>query len=129
MPDISTNRYDITMWQGATFGLTITVQTANGSAQNLTDYSARMQIRSAYGSGSITESLTTSNGEITITAANGTLALELSAARTANIFVDLNTTTKPPKTLYVYDLELVDSSNVVSKLIYGDVIVCGEVTR
>ena len=36
---------------------------------------------------------------------------------------------KPPKSLYVYDLELVDSASKVSKLLYGDVTVYGEVTR
>jgi hypothetical protein len=36
---------------------------------------------------------------------------------------------KPPKSMYVYDLELIDGSNNVSKLLYGDVTVYGEVTR
>jgi hypothetical protein len=31
--------------------------------------------------------------------------------------------------MYVYDLELIDPANVVSKLLYGDVVVYGEVTR
>ena len=129
MADISANRYNLTIWQGATFGLTITVKTSNGAIQTLTDYSARMQIRSDYASGITTESLTTSNGEITIDGANGNLTLSLAATRTANIAVDLSSTTRPPKTTYVYDLELIDSSNNVSKLLYGDVNVYGEVTR
>ena len=36
---------------------------------------------------------------------------------------------KPPKTTYVYDLELIDGDGRVSKLLYGDVNVYGEVTR
>lgn len=123
------NRYNITMWQGSTFNLVITVQDADGNAQNLTSYSARMQIRPSYDSGAITESLTTANGEITITAANGNVALALSATRTANIYVDPLGSTKPPKTTYVYDLELIDNANTVTKLLYGDVIVLAEVTR
>lgn len=123
------NRYNITMWQGSTFNLVITVQDADGNAQNLTSYSARMQIRPSYDSGAITESLTTANGEITITAANGNVALALSATRTANIYVDRLGSTKPPKTTYVYDLELIDNANTVTKLLYGDVIVLAEVTR
>jgi len=116
------------MWQGATFAMTITVKDSTANVQNLSGYTARMQIRTSYAAGSATESLTTSNGEITITAAEGNVALELAASRTANIAVDYNNG-KPPKTTYVYDLELIDNGGRVSKLLYGDVNVYGEVTR
>lgn len=131
MNDILQNKYDMTMWQGGTFGLTITVKSANGAVQNLTNYTARMQVRSTYDTGTIAESLTTSNGEITIDGPNGNLTLALSATRTANLAVDLSQEVgcTPPKTDYVYDLELVSSSNVVSKLLFGEVWVYGEVTR
>lgn len=128
MSILEENRYNLEIWQGATFTMTITVKDSAGTVQNLTGYSARMQIRSSYASGSATESLTSSNGEITITAAEGNLAFQLAATRTANIAVDLNNG-KPPKTVYVYDIELVDNSGIVSKLLYGDVNVYGEVTR
>lgn len=123
------NKHNIKIWQGATFGLTITVKNPDKTVMNLTSYTARMQIRSSYASGTVLESLTSSNGEITITAANGKLDLALAAERTANIAVDLNSTTKPPKSVYVYDLELVDNAGTVTKLLYGDAIVYGEVTR
>lgn len=116
------------MWQGATFSLTITVKDSASNVQNLSGYDARMQIRTGYDAGTVTESLTVSNGEITITAATGNLFLELAATRTANIAVDM-TNGKPPKTVYVYDLELIDNNGKVSKLIYGDLNVYGEVTR
>ena len=129
MADISANRYDMIMWQGSTFGMNVSVQYANGSVQNLTGYSARMQIRSSYGSGTVTESLTSANGEIAINGTTGTLTLTLPAIRTKDIFVDLNDSSKPPKTKYVYDLELVDNASTVTKLLYGDLSVYGEVTR
>jgi hypothetical protein len=129
MTCIDANRYNINIWQGATFGLTITVKDAAGNVSNLTNYTARMQIREAYDSASATESLTTANGEITITGAEGNVAIELAATRTANIFVDLTGPGRPPKKTYVYDLELIDTSNVVSKLLYGDALVYAEVTR
>lgn len=122
------NKYNLTMWQGSTFGLAITVRDANNEVQNLTSYTARMQMRPSYTSGSVTETLTSANGEITITAATGNVALELAAARTANIAVDM-TNGKPPKSTFVYDLELIDGNGKVSKLLYGDVTVYGEVTR
>ncbi len=43
------------MWQGSTFGLAITVKDANNAVQNLSSYTARMQIRKDYTSGSATE--------------------------------------------------------------------------
>lgn len=128
MSTLSANKYNLEMWQGATFSMVITVKDANANVQNLTSYTARMQIRTSYGAAAATESLTTSNGEITITAAEGNVALELAASRTANISVDYNNG-KPPKSTYVYDLELIDNAGKVSKLLYGDINVYGEVTR
>ena len=124
------NKYNISIWQGSTFNLSITVQDNDGSNLDLNTFSARMQIRPSYDSGSIAESLTSANGEITITGNLGKLDLELPAERTSNIYVDLSSTTKPPKNTYVYDLELVDNStNTVTKLMFGDAVVYGEVTR
>jgi hypothetical protein len=127
MPD---NKYNIEFFQGSTFSLNLTVKNSNGSLKDLSSHSARMQIRQSYGSGSATESLTTSNGEIVINTTTSTMSLVLSAERTANIYVDLNGSGSPPKTKYVYDIELVNNSdNSVSKLLFGDVMVYGEVTR
>jgi hypothetical protein len=124
------NKYNISIWQGSTFTLSITVQDSAGLNLNLSTFDARMQIRSSYDSGTIAESLTTSNGEIVITGSTGKLDLELPATRTANLFVDLSSESKPPKSIYVYDLELIDNStNTVTKLMFGDAIVYGEVTR
>ena len=88
-----------------------------------------MQIRPGYNSGTVTETLTSANGEILITAATGNVSIELAASRTANIAVDMDSPSKPPKSTYVYDLELIDGAGKVSKLLFGDVIVYGEVTR
>jgi hypothetical protein len=136
---ILSNKYNISIWQGSTFGLTVRVNNANNTPQNITGKSARMQIRSSYDADTAEETLTTETGEITLTdSANGELHLELTATRTANIEVDLSSlatvriseteTVRIPRTNYVYDLELIDGSNV-SKILYGDVIVYGEVTR
>jgi hypothetical protein len=124
------NKYNISIWQGSTFTLSITVQDSVGANLDLNSFDARMQIRSSYDSTNVTESLTTANGEIAITGSLGKLDLELPANRTANIPVDLSSGSKPPKTSYVYDLELIDNStNTITKLMYGDVVVYGEVTR
>lgn len=123
------NKYNIEFFQGSTFSLNLTVKNSNGSLKDLTSHTARMQIRPAYNSSVVTESLSTSNGEITINTTTSVLSLELSAARTANIAVDLNGSNNPPRTKYVYDLELIDGASKVSKLLFGEVMVYAEVTR
>jgi hypothetical protein len=122
------NKYNLTIWQGSTFELGITVKDSANNVRDITNFSARMQIRQSYNSSTITEQLTTDSGEITVSGSNGVLSLKLPAERTANIFVDLNQG-NPPKSTYVYDLEMVDLSAKVTKLLYGTVIVYGEVTR
>ena len=133
------NKYNIEIWQGSTFGLTITVKHANNTPKNITSDSARMQVRSSYDNNTAAETMSTSNGEITITdGANGVLHVQLSAERTANLTVDLSTivpvriseteVVRIPRKVYVYDLELF-SANGVTKILHGDANVYGEVTR
>ncbi len=129
----------MSMWQGSTFGLTVSLKHANNAPRNITSQNVRMQIRSTYDAATPEETLTTETGEITVTdGANGTFHIELSATRTANLEVDLSTlstvrisdtqTVKIPRTIYVYDLELINGTEV-NKVMYGDVNVYGEVTR
>lgn len=124
---MSSNKYDIDMNQGDTFALNLTVKEANGALKNLTDYTARMQIRSSYDAANPSESLSTANGEISINTISSTISLNLPATRTAAMKVEL-VNGKPPRSFYVYDLELVHGENV-SKLIYGNITLYGEVTR
>lgn len=127
--DTKNMRYDLSMWQGSTFGLSINVKDSTDANINLTSYSANMQIREAYDSANATETLSTANGEISFDVANGVIAVELAAERTANIYVDLAGSSRPPKNTYVYDFELSDANNKVTKLLFGSVDVYGEVTR
>ena len=123
------NKYTIEFFQGSSFTLNLTIKAANGSFMNLVGYNAKMQIRPSYASNTVTESLQTSNGEIVINTNTSVMTLTLPPTRTAAIAVDRNGTSKPPKTVYVYDLELIDGSGINSKILYGDVFVYGEVTR
>lgn len=123
------NRYNIVMQQGSTYELLLTVKDTNGDPKDLTDYSARMQIRSSYSSSTVAASLSTDTGELTIDEGDGTILISLTAEQTANIKVDLSGKGKPPSSSYVYDLEIIDGNDKVSKLLYGDVTVYGEVTR
>lgn len=116
------NRYDISMYQGATFQMTLNITDSAGEIVDLTGYSARMQIRSSYIASTAAESMTSDTGEITITANTGTVAIVLSAARTAAISFD-RSTGKPPRATFVYDLELEDADGIVTKPIYGDITI------
>jgi hypothetical protein len=123
------NKHNFTIFQGQTFEANVNVRNANNTAKNLAGYSAEMQIREYYHSNTIAESLSAANGEIVINSTSGTLSLTLTSDRTEALTVDLYNG-KPPKSTFVYDLELVeDASNTVSKILYGDFIVYGEVTK
>lgn len=121
------NKYNIEMIQGSTFELYLTVKESNGAFKDLSGYTASMQIRSSYSSSVVTETLSTSNGEIVINTSSSSINLKLPAARTAAIKVDMDNGS-PPRSKYVYDLEL-ETGGDVSKLIFGDVNIYGEVTR
>lgn len=119
---------NLDMEQGTTFSVLATWKDTTGRGKDLTYYNARMQIRPSYGSTTITESLSTANGEIVLSA-TGEISFVLPPARTSRIPVDYNQTARPPKTAYVYDLELIDPEGDVTRLLYGSIIVTGEVTR
>lgn len=123
------NKYDITLQQGSSYDLMLVVKDETGNLKNITDYSARMQIRPSYSSSTVLADLSSDTGSIIIDEANSTIRIAMTSTSTANIKIDLTKNTKPPYSVYVYDLETTDSLGKVSKLIYGDVTVYGEVTR
>lgn len=114
--------------QGTTYSNLIVWTDSTGAAKNLYSYSAKMELRASYASNTVVTTLSTANGEIT-TSENGEITLFLDADRTAALPVDYTQTAKPPKTEYVYDLELTDPDGTVTRLLYGTVVVTGEVTR
>lgn len=111
--------WNITIYQGATFDETLTI-----TGLNLTGFDARMQIRESHTSSNVTLTLDTgANGGLTLTVvdtSNATLDIAIAADDTAAIAAGT----------YVYDLELFNSStDVVYRLLEGNVIVMAEVTR
>lgn len=101
--------------QGADFSTTITVTDNNNEVVNLADYTARGQIRKHY------TSETAIDLDITfeIPRSEGKLTFSLNHANTTNIEAGR----------YVYDVELVSSANVVTRLVQGIATVTPEVTR
>lgn len=109
-------KVDIEIVQGETFNPVFTWK-VDGTAVNLTGYTARMTIRDTYGGTSLL-SCTTENSRITLGGAAGTITFSVAASDTAAL-------TAPASG--VYDLELV-SGSTVRKLMYGDVTIIPEVT-
>ena len=113
-------RYDMTIWQGATFQRVFTWRVGTPAANvNLTGYTARMQLRTAANAATPVLEATTENGRITLGGAAGTITLNLPATVTVAL----------PANQYAYDLELVSGSGQVTRLIEGFTTVDAEVTR
>lgn len=87
--------------------------------QDLTGFTARMQIRRAESATEALFTLTTENGRIALTPAEGRVVLTATATETAALTF----------TSAVYDLELVSSGGFVTRLLEGNVVLDKETTR
>ncbi len=99
--------------QGTTFSTDIYLTDDNGVAIDLTGYTGASKMRKHY---------TSSNAQsftIALNSSDGYVTLSLSSTQTSNL--------TPGR--YVYDVEVVSSSNVVSRIVEGIVTVTPEVTR
>ena len=105
--------------QGATFNPLVTWKDEALALVDVTGYTARMQVRPQIDSDTITISLTTENGRITLGGAAGTIEL---------LITDEDTALLDPGT-YKYDLEMVASIRTVIRLLKGNFKVDPEVTR
>jgi hypothetical protein len=110
---------NLTIDQGTTWNCVLTWK-INGTAVNLTGYSARLQARQHFSSGTTVLALTSTPADgITLGGVAGTITLSLTATQTAAL----------PALLCVYDLELVSPSGEVTRLVEGTLTVTAEVTR
>lgn len=117
-------RLDLLIRQGATLGpFVCTMTTPDSTPVDLTGAIIRGQIRKAFNSADVTAQLV-----VTITdAPAGKYQFGLDAATTTAIAAGANVT--KPESLYVWDLELVDTLGRVIPLYWGDARVHREVTR
>ena len=111
-------QYNIVADQGATFTRNVHWFAADGDPINLTDYTARMQVRERFVSATPVLSLV-SPTNITLGGSSGSIVVTASA--TAMTAVGAGD--------YVYDLEMVASNGVVTRLLQGTFKVRPEVTR
>jgi hypothetical protein len=116
--------YNILCEQGVTFTRVIAIEQPTEADPEvyepypLADHTARMQVRRTIESTTVLISLTTENGRISIDEANGAITLVISAADTAAL-----------SSSGVYDLEIIDDSGNVSRVIQGTFTLSPEVTR
>jgi hypothetical protein len=108
---------DLECWQGANFDYQLT-WTVAGSAVNLTDYTARMQVRQYADSTATVFSFVNGTG-ITLGGTAGTITLAAVATATSPVEAGQ----------YVYDLELVSGAGYVTRLVEGSFVVYAEVSR
>lgn len=109
---------DFLIPKGSTFSRTLTWK-ISGNIVNLTNYTARMQARTSHISGTVVLDLTTANSKITLGGTAGTITLTLSAEETAAI----------TQSSLAYDLELVSTEGIVTRLVEGQIVLTPEVTR
>lgn len=111
-------KQNLTIYQGSTFRHTFAL-TADDLPLDLTNWTARMQVRESVDDATVILELTTENGGITLGGALGTLELYVSPDDTADLAI----------TKGVYDIELIDTNDDVGRVIEGKVTVKKEVTR
>jgi hypothetical protein len=105
---------NISVDQGSSFTSIIVVEGVEGLIVNLEDYTVRGQIRKTYAS------LTAVNftAEI-ISEDSGEIEISLTAAQTRAM--------KPGR--YVYDVEVIDDTNIVTRVVEGQIEINPAVTR
>lgn len=113
---INPANYNITAYQGATFKLNMTYS-VGGTAVNLTNYTAAMQVRENAGATATVLNLSTGSG-ITLGGTAGTIEIIASA----------NTMGSATPGFYAYDLEL-NSGGEVTRLLQGQFNIEAGVTR
>jgi hypothetical protein len=106
-------KVNIVIDQGTDFATTVNLTDADGNELDVTGYSAAGQIRKSYTSSTATDFT------VFISVQSSSLTLSLNNATTSAMTAGR----------YVYDVELTDTSNVVSRILEGQVTVTPEVTR
>jgi hypothetical protein len=110
-------KYNFICPQGSTFSQQLT-WTIEDVPVNLETYTARMQVREKHSSKFPVIDINTENNGIVLGGEEGTI----------DLYIDFDVTSAIVPKTYVYDLEIVSSSEVV-RLMEGSFIVTPEVTR
>ena len=99
--------------QGTTYSTSIDIADDNDMPIDLTGYTGSAQIRKHYSSSNSTPF------SVSIDSADGVVTLSLTSTQTGSLTAGR----------YVYDVELTNTSNVVSRIVEGIVTITPQVTR
>lgn len=110
-------KYNIVCPQGSTFQQQL-IYKIDDVVVDLTGYDARMQVREKHTSKSSVLDLNVSNGGLAVDS-QGAIDITISATTTAALIAKE----------YVYDIEIISSGSVVTRLLEGRFMVTPEVTR
>ena len=110
--------YNLIVNQGETFSRSFTYKTG-GNLVDLSTHTGRMQIRNSYDAPTTLVDLTSSAGDITLSALGKIVVTIASSVTTVLTAPDTG----------VYDLEIITSAGAVTRLIQGNVSITPEVTR
>lgn len=111
--------YNFTLEQGVTFRRQVTIYDANNDPVDLTDFTARMQIRPEVESDTVIVYLTSANGGLTLGASAGTIDILINDTETSSVTTD-----------GVYDIEIISGdTGDVTRVLKGKVRLDPEVTR
>lgn len=105
--------------RGDTKTFTVTYTETDGTPVDLTDYTARMQIRKTMDDGSYIWQGSTTTGEISITGASGLISITIPKTNTATFNFDRGK----------YDLEITSSTGVTETIMGGEATLIKDVTR
>lgn len=126
---MAAGKYSFIIEQGATTDFEIVWKDGNGDVVNLSNYHARMQIRSGYGSDStlhlsLSSSLASDGTGLNLSGSNGTNPL---SSGSIGVFISAASSSAFDFNEAKYDLEVV-SGSYVTRLIEGKVRLNREVT-
>ena len=121
---MAAGQYNFTIEQGATLKKQFTYKDSAGAEVDLTNYDARMQIRSSIGSGDkIADLDNDTKGGLRILAATGS-----SVSGTIELHIHADSSSLYTFDQAVYDLEI-HSGDTVTRLLQGRIKLSKEVTR
>ena len=100
--------------QGSSFSSTVTVEDVNDNPVDIGGYTLRGQIRKSYASTTATNFTSTISDAV-----NGKFTIELSPVQTGALKAGR----------YVYDVEVINPSNVVTRVVEGQVTINPRVTQ
>lgn len=115
---ITPGLHNFTLYQGTTLRKSFT-WLANNTPVNLTGYTGRCQFRTSHQDPNAALDLTTANGGVIVDGLTGKITLYATDVQTAALMADK----------YLYDVEIVDPTGDVSRLVYGAVTMVKEITR